>query len=67
MPHCPLCRCRVHLEANEGRLVLKDLYSLYTTRIKDKVHPLCDTHKAYLLRKAIYTFNNTDVFVNNSR
>ena len=44
------------LREKSQELILRDLFGLYTYSIKDKVHHLCDSHKAYLLRKAIYNF-----------
>ncbi|KAI8472414.1 MAG: hypothetical protein J3K34DRAFT_519751 [Monoraphidium minutum] len=52
-----LFRCRVALEAGQGRMVLKDLYAHYVQQVKERAHPLSDPHRAILLRKAMHYFN----------
>eukprot|EP00877_Chromochloris_zofingiensis_P010644 jgi/Chrzof1/5833/Cz16g17160.t1 len=52
-----LFRCKVQLTETAGKLILKDLYGVYTQQVKEKVYELSDPHKAYLLRKAMHYFN----------
>lgn len=56
------CRCNMQLTQNEDVLKLREILSVYTFNCKGDVRELCDGHKAYLIRKALRTFNGINKY-----
>ncbi|KAJ9533559.1 hypothetical protein QJQ45_026619, partial [Haematococcus lacustris] len=57
-----LFRCNTQLQRHDDHLVLREVFAVYVFNCKGDARELCDGHKAYLLKKALRTFNSANTF-----